>query len=96
MANNQMDFDDIQDLEVAGESKAERFRRVCNPRAQAAVKRLRLIRQMVEGGNANNYEFTDNQRNMLITALRNEVEEIDALMRKRLARDKDDEPATFV
>jgi hypothetical protein len=91
-----IDMNEIDDAAVPGETKAERFRRIANPRAAAAVKRLRLLRQMVEGGNANNYEFTDGQRNMLVTALRNEVEEIDTLMRKRLARDSDDEMPLFV
>lgn len=92
--DTQMNFDDVEDAAVPGETKADRFRRICNPRAAIAVKRLRLIRQMVEGANANNYEFTDAQRLALVSALAREVESIDELMRKRLS--KDDETTLFV
>lgn len=78
------------DVAVPGESKSDRFRRIVNPRLRVAVKRLRMIRQMVEGGNANNYEFTDQQRHVIVTGLMAEVAEIDKLMRKRLSDDEDD------
>jgi hypothetical protein len=90
-----MDIDEIEDAEVAGESKADRFRRVAGPRIKAAVKRLRMIRQMVDGANANNYEFTDAQRNAVVSGLKSEVEEIDRLMKRRL-NDFEDEVPSFI
>lgn len=80
---DELDFD--AETEVAGETKAQRFKRVVNPRVKVAVKRMRMIRQMFEGQNANNYEFTQEQADKLYTTLYDEVAEIKDLMFKRLS-----------
>lgn len=92
MANGELDFDGEEDTgALANETKAERFKRVVNPRAKRAVQRLRLIGQMFEGQNANNYEFTDEQRVKLVALLSDEVERISTAMARRLNGRKDDD-----
>lgn len=94
MDNREMDFEGEDDAAVVGESKADRFKRVVNPRLKVAVKRLRMIRGMFEGANANNYEFSNEQRAKLIAGLRSEVDEIDRLMGRRMLNDE--EPTLFI
>lgn len=79
---------DQEEEDVFGETKAERFSRVANPRFQAAMKRLKMLRQMFEGTTANNYQFTDEQRKLLVQTLSNEVAMIDTLMQRRLGTEE--------
>ena len=79
-AQEEFDFD----KPIEGESKNERFKRVANFRLRKAVERLRMLRQMFEGSTVNNYEFTEAQMHTLVTALNDEVNEINRLMAKRL------------
>jgi hypothetical protein len=90
MKNEDQTEMDYEDAEVLGETKAERFSRVVNPRFKVAMKRIKMIRQMFEGPTANNYEFTDAQRVTLVKALTAEVELIDRLMTKRLHGEPED------
>lgn len=83
MANDNVEGE-VEAPEPADETKAARFSRVVNPRVKAAVRRLRLIKQMFEGQNGNNYEFTEAQRDRLIAVLTAEVDEIAAKMAVRL------------
>lgn len=78
----ELDFD----KPVEGESKLERFRRVANHRLKTSVERLRMLRQMFEGSTVNNYEFTGEQRDLIVKTLRDEVNEIERLMTRRLDR----------
>jgi len=71
------------------ETKAERFKRVVNPRFRNAVKRLRLLKSMVDGGNYRAYEFTDAQRVALINGLQAEINDIDKLMVRALRNEAD-------
>jgi hypothetical protein len=87
--NDQMDFDDVEDAAVTGENKADRFKRVINPRLKVAVKRLRMIRGMFEGATAYNYEFTEAQRDTIVRGLMAEINEINRLMNKRFEDDTD-------
>lgn len=86
----QEDFD--FDAPVEGESKSDRFRRVANYRLRKSVERLRMIRQMFNGTTASNYEFTAEQMQALTSILRAEVDEIQRLMERRLARRDDNIP----
>ena len=87
-AQEELDFEQP----VEGESKNERFRRVANFRLTKAVERLRMLRQMFEGSTVNNYEFTEQQMHKLVTALNDEVNEINRLMAKRLSGRNGDIP----
>ena len=87
-AQEELDFDQP----ILGESKNERFKRVANFRLTKAIERLRMLRQMFEGSTVNNYEFTEQQMHKLVTALNDEVNEINRLMAKRLSGRNGDIP----
>lgn len=80
---------DLVEAEENGlkETPAERFKRVANHRLKVAVERLRLLRQMLDGNNARNYEWTDEQATKLVGILRDEVNQIE----KRLFKREDDD-----
>jgi hypothetical protein len=52
------------------ESKADRFRRLANKRVPAAVKRIGHVANLA---NRNQYEYTDEQRDKILTAIKDAV-----------------------
>lgn len=56
------------------ESKAERFRRLANRRVPAAVKHIGYVANL---GNHANYEYTPEQRDKILRALRDAVDTVE-------------------
>lgn len=83
-----MDFDAID--EVAGESNAQRFKRVMNHRLSVAATRLRLIDQMFTASSANNYDFTEEQigevSEFLVSEVTNIIESATKVLAKRAGK----------
>lgn len=53
------------------ETKLEKFERIAEKRTIEALKRIRLIRNLA---NKNNYDYTDQHVNKIISELRKEVD----------------------
>jgi len=64
------------------ESKADRFKRLAEPRVGNAVKKIKIIGNLA----GSNYEFTPEQVASILTALKSSVEEVEAKFQKLLKR----------
>lgn len=53
-----------------GETKEERFVRVCTPRVKRAIIQIRMVKQTISG---NNYSMTDEQLGTIVSRLHEEV-----------------------
>lgn len=60
------------------ETKAEKFKRVANPRFEQAIKRIRLMKKLA---NTDSYEYTDKQVETIIDTLHQEVNDLHAAFR---------------
>lgn len=66
-----------------GETKADKFRRLCNPRINNAVKAIGLLEALA---NKTQYEYTDEQRRTIESALDSAVARVkDAFAGKAVA-----------
>lgn len=64
------------------ESKADRFKRLAEPRVENAIKRIELIGNLAAGS----YEFTAEQVEKILTSLRLTVDEVEKKFQKGLNR----------
>jgi hypothetical protein len=86
----QTELDLVQEApEPENETKADRFKRIAQPRLVSIVERMRLLRKMFEGANANNYAFTAEQADKISDTITKELERINELMDARLRDDKE-------
>ncbi len=71
--------------ETAGnpeESKADRFKRLAEPRVESTIKKIKIIGNLA----ASNYEFNADQVQKILTTLRSAVDEIEKKFQKGLNR----------
>ena len=71
--------------ETAGspeESKADRFKRLAEPRVGSTVKKIKIIGNLA----SNNYEFSAEQVEKILTTLRTAVDEVEKKFQKGLSR----------
>ena len=66
----------------AQESKADRFKRLSEPRVANAVKKIEIIGNLA----GSNYEFTAEQVQTMLTSLKNAIGEVEAKFEKLLSR----------
>ena len=66
----------------AQESKAEKFKRLAEPRVTNAVKKISLVGNLAGSG----YEFTDEQSEKIFALLRSTVDEVEQKFQKSLNR----------
>ncbi|HXV18847.1 MAG TPA: hypothetical protein VD883_02085 [Candidatus Omnitrophota bacterium] len=66
----------------AQESKADRFKRLSEPRVSNAVKKIKLIGNLA----GSSYEFTPEQVSNILTALKTSVEEVESKFQNLLKR----------
>ncbi len=64
------------------ESKADRFKRLSEPRVGNAVKKIEIIGNLA----GSNYEFTSEQVGNILTTLRAAIGEVEAKFQKVLTR----------
>lgn len=64
------------------ESKADRFKRLAEPRVGNAVKKVEIIGNLA----GSNYEFTAEQVEKILTTLKAAVEEVEKKFQKGLSR----------
>lgn len=67
------------------DSKQERFRRLAERRVNRAIKDLRLIGNL---SNKNNYDYTIDQVNKIVAALKRELRELRARFNDRTIEDE--------
>lgn len=67
------------------DSKQERFQRLAERRVNRAIKDLRLIGNL---SNRNNYDYTMDQVNKILTALKRELRELRARFDDRTVQDE--------
>lgn len=76
--NEQLDHElEVEEMETIGdenETKAEKFRRLANHRLYTAIKRIRMFKPLASA----NYDYDEDQVRFLLSALRNEVDAIEA------------------
>lgn len=66
---------------VAGETKRERFERLTQPRVEVALHRIRLI-SAVGGSNRYRYDYGQTDVDMIVAALKEEVDKLAIKMRR--------------
>lgn len=86
MTQQNEEFDFNAEIAPVGETKASRFTRVMNHRLGVAAERLRMMGQMFEGANANNYDFSAEQIDKLETLLAAEIAKVIDPARRALAK----------
>jgi hypothetical protein len=64
------------------ESKADKFKRLAEPRVGNAIKKIKIIGNLSGSG----YEFTAEQVGTILTTLKTAVEEVEKKFQKRLDR----------
>ncbi len=73
------------------ESKADRFKRLAEPRVGNAVKKIEIIGNLA----GSNYEFTPEQVEKILATLKSTVEEVAAKFQKGLSRKGFNDPGKF-
>ena len=63
--------------------KKDRFKRVGSRRVDAVIKNLRTLGNC---SNSNNYEFTEEEVNKMLRAIKEEVRVVETLFRKSLSK----------
>ena len=66
------------------ESKAERFKRLAEPRVGNAIKKIEIIGNL----SSSSYEYNYDQIHKILTSLRAAVDEVEKKFRKGLSRTK--------
>lgn len=74
---------DMEPERIEGETRAEAFRRLANKRLPVAVKRIRLMGNLSSA----NYEYTDEQAELIIATLEKEVAKLTDLFFKGKVED---------
>ena len=65
-----------------GESKADKFKRLAEPRVESTIKKIKIIGNLAGSG----YDFTPEQSEKILTTLRTAVDEVEKKFQKRLNR----------
>ena len=64
------------------ESKADKFKRLAEPRVESTIKKIKIIGNLAGSG----YDFTPEQSEKILTTLRTAVDEVEKKFQKRLNR----------
>ena len=64
------------------ESKADKFKRLAEPRVESTIKKIKIIGNLAGSG----YDFTPEQSEKILTTLRAAVDEVEKKFQKRLNR----------
>jgi hypothetical protein len=66
----------------AAESKADKFKRLAEPRVDSTIKKIKLIGNL----SASSYEYTNEQAQKILSSLRAAVDEVEKKFQKGLNR----------
>ena len=65
-----------------GESKADKFKRLAEPRVENTIKKIKIIGNLSSSG----YEYTAEQVEKILTTLKTAVDEVEKKFQKGLSR----------
>lgn len=74
-----------------GETKAQKFKRLAEPRVENAIRKIALIGNL----SSSSYDYNYDQMQKILKALRDAVDEVEKKMRKGLGRKGYDQDRKF-